>query len=69
MTEIRLWTRLGTCSRRAMLKRKARFGRPYFYQPRGDLLQRLSRETGLSIDDVYQQLQKERDELLNDRIQ
>lgn len=59
-----LWYKLGTYSRRALKREKGRFGRPYHYSPRGDLLTRLSRETGWSISDVYSQLLKEREYLL-----
>lgn len=62
--ELELYFRLGTLSKRAMLKTKARFGRNYVYRPRGDLLKRLSSETGRPIADVYQQLQREREYLL-----
>jgi len=62
--QLELYFRLGTFSKRAMLKTKARFGRDYVYRPRGDLLKRLSSETGRSIEDVYQQLQREREYLL-----
>jgi hypothetical protein len=66
MTDLILYSRLQTKSRRALLKVRGRFGRPYFYRPRGDLLQRLSRETGLSIEQVYVQLFREREILLRD---
>lgn len=62
--ELKLYPRLSTRSRRAMTKTVGRFGRVYYYKPRGTLLQRLSSETGLSIEDVYNQLMKERNYLL-----
>lgn len=62
--ELFLYYRLGTCSRRSMLKTKKRYGRPKPYKPRGNLLQRLSKETGLSIDQVHEQLLRERAILL-----
>ena len=58
-----LYTRLSTRSRRAISRQTWR-GRPYEYRPRGDLLQRLSRETSLSISAVHEALQKERREIL-----
>jgi len=36
----------------------------YIYRPRGDLLQRLERETGLSPDQILKQLRKERIDVL-----
>mgnify|MGYP001828678476 CR=1 FL=1 len=55
---------LSTRSKRAMLREKSSYGADYHYRPRGHLLQRLSIETGLSAEDCYQQLLKERDYLL-----
>ncbi|MBD2040186.1 hypothetical protein [Microcoleus sp. FACHB-672] len=60
---MQLYSRLSTRSRRA-ISRRTWHGRPYDYRPRGDLLVRLSKETGLSISGVYEQLQKERREIL-----
>lgn len=62
---LQLYPRLSTRSRRALTKTKGRFGRVYYYKPRGTLLQRLSSETGLSIEDVYNQLMRERNYLLS----
>lgn len=62
--EIRLYHLLGTTSQRAIRRKKGAFGRPYYYRPRGNLLERLARETGLTKDQVYDQLMKERDEFL-----
>ena len=64
MAEIFLWQKLGTRSRRAMLKTKKKYGRPYSYNPRGILLKRLSDETGLTIEGVYNQLLQEREIML-----
>jgi transposase len=58
--EIILYYRLSTRSRRALLKTKKSWGRPYYYSPRGNLLERLSRETGMNLEEVYQQLMRER---------
>ncbi len=59
-----LYPKLCTCSKRAMNRSTKRYGKPYYYRPRGTLLQRLSEETGLSVEQCYVQLQKERDFLL-----
>lgn len=56
--------RLSTCSKRAISRKKTRFGRPYQYVPRGRLLIRLSRELGMTKEAVYQQLMRERAYLL-----
>lgn len=62
--ELKLYHHLSTRSKRALLKTKGRFGNPYFYQPRGTLLQRLSQEFGMSLSEVANQLKKERSYLL-----
>ncbi|QCS50310.1 hypothetical protein FEK30_13255 [Picosynechococcus sp. PCC 11901] len=59
-----LYPRLGTCSKRSFLKTKKRYGQPKPYKPRGQLLQRLAAETGWTIDQVHEQLLRERDVLL-----
>jgi hypothetical protein len=63
--ELILYPRLSTRSKRAITRRKKKWGHPYHYSPRGDLLERLSSETGMSIDEVYFQLQRERQYLLS----
>lgn len=65
MTDLILYPRLSTRSRRAIVKTKKRHGQEYVYNPRGDLLLRLSQETGLDMEAVYNQLLKERAVLLN----
>jgi len=55
---------LGTTSRRAMVREKSRFGRPYIYRPRGNLLDRLSAETGMSKEAVLRQIARERQQLI-----
>jgi hypothetical protein len=55
---------LGTTSRRAMVREKSRFGRPYVYQPRGNLLDRLSAETGMTKNAVLRQIARERQQLI-----
>jgi hypothetical protein len=62
--ELLLYERLSTRSRRALLRAKKQFGKTYHYSPRSDLLDRLSQETGMSIEQVYQQLKRERAYLL-----
>ncbi|WP_293303247.1 MULTISPECIES: hypothetical protein [unclassified Microcoleus] len=55
-----LYPLLGTPSKRALLKETGKWGRPYKYRPRGNLLVRLSKETGMSVEDVKKQLSRER---------
>lgn len=59
-----LYRRLSTRSRRAIRKTKGRWGHPYKYRPRGNLMARLAEETGLSQEAVYDQLMKEREFLI-----
>lgn len=55
---------LGTTSQRAMVRAKSRFGRRYTYRPRGTLLERIAKETGLSVKEVQIQINRERQYLL-----
>lgn len=69
--ELKLYPLLRTCSRRAITRthykpsRKHQPGDKYHYCPRIDLLERLSRETGMNISEVAEQLMKERNYLLS----
>lgn len=65
--ELKAYYRLSTRSRRAIAKTKGRFGRPYHYSPRGNLLTRLSRELGMSREAVYSLLMREREYILKSR--
>jgi hypothetical protein len=47
-----------------MLRERSSFDRPYYYRPRGDLLIRLSKETGMPIEAVLFQIARERQYLL-----
>lgn len=62
--ELILYFKLQTKSRRAIQKTTALYGRTYNYRPRGELLVRLSEETGMTREQVYHQLQRERKYLL-----
>jgi hypothetical protein len=62
--ELLLFHKLSRKSKKAIQKTKKYWGHPYNYNPRGNLLTRLSRETGMTIDEVYNQLMKERAHLL-----
>ena len=69
--ELILYPLLSTRSRRALLRRVYRqsqhhyAGQPYHYNPRSPLLERLSEQTGLSIQQVAIQLLSEREYLLS----
>lgn len=63
------YPQLGTRSKRALIRRTRQTHkgpRPHTYRPKGTLLNRLSRETGMTTDQVYAQLQKERAYLIKD---
>lgn len=64
MTPLYLYSKLSTRSRRAIARIKRRNGQPYQYRPRGNLLRRLARETGWSVDQVYTRLMQERQIIL-----
>jgi len=62
-----LYSRLGTDSKKALTKKNGRWGKPYIYRPRGRLLERLARETGLTIYQVREKLEKEREYLITQK--
>ncbi len=64
MTQLLVWPRLSTCSKRAFIRTKKRWGHPYTYQPQARLLHRLTQELNMSEDAVLEQIQKERSYLL-----
>lgn len=55
------YPKLQTCSRRALLRRT----KPNVYTPRIHLLKRLARQTGMTMGQVWAQLEAEREHLLN----
>jgi len=55
-----LYDELSTCSRRAFERFWGRYGRPYYYKPRGTLLARLSKQFNKSKEEIYNQLMNER---------
>ena len=55
-----LYPRLSTRSKKALTRKNGYWGKPYIYRPRGQLLERLARETGMTINQVQSQLEKER---------
>lgn len=63
--ELLLYPRLGTTSKRAIRRVKHRWGHPYEYRPRGNLIRRLSEETGYSYEWVQDRLMEERQYLIS----
>lgn len=59
------YPKLSTRSKKALMRKNNRWGKPYNYKPRGNLLARLANETGLTVDQVWVQLQKEREYLIS----
>jgi len=59
---------LGTTSRRAMVREKSRFGRSYIYSPRGNLLDRLCSETGMTKNAVLRQIAREHQYLIGKKL-
>jgi hypothetical protein len=51
-------------SKSAMLRTKTRWGKAYQYRPRGNLLRRISKTLGISLEEAYDMLIKEREYLL-----
>lgn len=43
-----------------MVRATSKFGRSYSYRPRGTLLERIAKETGLSVKEVKAQIDRER---------
>lgn len=67
-----LYPRLGTRSRRALLRTNRRGfkkAEEHVYRPKGTLLVRLAREFGMNVGQVATQLQKERAYLLKQNAQ
>ncbi len=63
--ELLLYPKLSTCSRRAIKRVRGRWGRPVEYRPYGNLVRRLSKETGQSAEWVLDQLARERKYLID----
>ncbi|MCC3464155.1 MAG: hypothetical protein JGK33_31970 [Microcoleus sp. PH2017_11_PCY_U_A] len=62
-----IYPKLSTRSRRALTRHAGRFGKKYTYRPKGHLLDRLSKETGLTVSQVQSQLEKERQYFLTSK--
>jgi hypothetical protein len=62
-----LYPKLSTRSKKALTRKNGRWGKPYIYRPRGRLLERLVRETGMTIYQVRSQLEQEREYLITQK--
>ena len=62
-----LYSKLGTDSKKALSRKTGKWGNPYLYRPRGSLLERLAKETGMSVSQVRSQLEKEREYLITQK--
>ncbi len=65
--DLTLYPRLNTRSKKALTRKNGRWGNLYLYRPRGRLLERLARETGMTINQVRSQLEKEREYLITQK--
>lgn len=65
--ELKIYPLLGTPSKRAFVKEAKRYGRPYRYNPRYQLVQRLAKELNMSQNEVLDQIRKERAWVLEHR--
>jgi len=59
-----LYSKLSTRSKKALTRKSSYWGKRYVYRPRGRLLERLARETGMTINQVLSQLEEEREYLI-----
>lgn len=59
--ELKIYPRLSTRSKRAILRTKTHWGKPYEYRPRIDLIKRLSRELNMPLSEIYNQILQERE--------
>jgi hypothetical protein len=59
-----IWLKLGTNSRRAISKRIKKWGHPYIYKPRSDLIANLSYELKLPTLEINLLLEEMRQEIL-----
>lgn len=66
--ELKIYPLLNSKSQQAMLRTKRKYGKkwghPYYYEPRGDLLKKLSVELQMSKSKVREQIIEEREYLL-----
>lgn len=58
-----IWSKLCTRSKRALMKSKKRYGHPYKYSPRSDLIINLSYELNLDNSTIANALMEMREEI------
>ena len=59
-----IWINLKTQSRRALMKTKKKFGHKYYYTPRSDLVQNLSRKLNRPTFEIANDLMEMRQDFL-----
>lgn len=52
-------------SQLCLVRTKSRWGKDYYYRPRGNLLRRISKQLGITLESAYDQLLTEREYLLS----
>jgi hypothetical protein len=62
--QMKIWQKLCTRSKRAMSKTKKKYDHPYFYNPRGHLLQNIANRFNITVDEAYFDLLEIRAEVL-----
>ena len=67
MTTLIVWPKLNLRSKRAMLRTKKKWGHPYRYQPRQQLVNRLCLELNMTKEEVLEKIEEEKAFLLNHR--
>jgi hypothetical protein len=65
--ELLIYPLLSTRSRRAISRARGKYGRPYDYRPRIDLINNLAADLRMSQDQVLDQIKRERDFILAQR--
>lgn len=65
--ELKIYPLLSTRSKRAFVKETKEFGRPYRYEPRQRLVERLMTDLNMSESEVLKQIRKERAWILKNR--
>ena len=65
--DLTLYPKLNTRSKKALTRKNGPWGNLYLYRPRGRLLERLAKETGMTVGQVRSQLEKERDYLITQK--
>jgi hypothetical protein len=65
--ELKAYSLLGTCSRRAITRKRGKYGHLSHYVPRNSLLVRISWTLKISVSEAYSLLMSEREYLLRQK--